>query len=291
MALLAWDGKMFGSFTQNEVEVVRSWIDSLNDSPNSDIYWKFTGRNFKSSSEALQSRDISCDYPVLCTTTLSPYRHSSSMSMAELRAPISWNGSLNLEALVPLWFAHASLLEGFVASPFRTITPASSAIIQVLRARYGFLVEGEGVAGTDEYDRSDCIDLIGLGREMMAAANMPRPACVIDVLGQTTDSGATELPHLSMRPIEHREALLGMAWAFVSLHELMASPEYEYILSGESRAALKGIAVRERVGLEICLNEISSDRALLQSFCDGFTLAQGKITTCFSVNSAGEPVV
>jgi hypothetical protein len=30
MALLAWDGKIFGSFTQKEVEVVRSWIDSLN---------------------------------------------------------------------------------------------------------------------------------------------------------------------------------------------------------------------------------------------------------------------
>jgi hypothetical protein len=86
------------------------------------------------------------------------------MSMAEIRAPISWNGSLDLEALVPLWFAHASHLEGFVASPFRTITPASSVIIQVLRAQYGFLVEGEGVAGTDEHDRSGCLDLIDLGR-------------------------------------------------------------------------------------------------------------------------------
>jgi hypothetical protein len=290
MALLAWDGKMFGSFTQKEVEVVRSWIDSLNDSPNSDIYWRFTGRNFKSSSEALRSRDISCDYPVLSPATLPPYQQTSLMSMANIRAPISWNGSLDFEALVPLWFAHASLLEGFIASPFRTITPASSAIIQVLRAQYGFLVEGEGVAGTDEYDRSDCVDLVDLGREMMASANMPRPACVKDVLRHTTGSGATELLHLSMRPTEHREALLGMAWAFVSLHELMASSEYEHILSGESRAALEGIAMRERAGLQICLSEISGDRASFQSFCDGFALAQGKIVTCFSVNSVGEPV-
>jgi hypothetical protein len=124
----------------------------------------------------------------------------------------------------------------------------------------------------------------------MAAANMPSPACVKDVLGQAPHSGATELLHLSMRPMEHREALLGMAWAFVSLHELMASPEYENILSGESRAALKGIAIRERAGLEICLAEISGDRASFQSFCDGFASAQEKIATCFSVNSVDEPV-
>lgn len=134
MSLLAWDGKMFGSFTQNEVEVVRNWIDSLDDSPSSEIYWKFPGREFKSSSEVLQSRGIRCDYPVLSPTTLSLSQRPLPMSVTDLQAPITWNGTLDLETLIALWFAHVSLLEGFVASPYRTITPSSSAIIQVLRA-------------------------------------------------------------------------------------------------------------------------------------------------------------
>ena len=281
MTLLAWDGKMFGSFTQTEVEVVRNWIDSLNDSPSSDVYWKFTGRDFMSSSEAVQGCDIRCDYPVLSPTTLASYQRPSTISVADLQGVISWNGTIDIGALVPLWFAHASLLEGFVAFPYRTITPSSSAVIQVLRAQYGFLAEGEGVAGTDEYNRSDCIDLVGLGREMMATANMPSATCIKDVLEQTSDSGVVELLNLSMKPMEHREFLLGMAWAFVALHELMASPAYEGILSRESAIALNEIAVREKAGLRICLDEISRDGASLEKFCNGFALANERIAACF----------
>ena len=290
MALLAWDGKMFGSFTQNEVEVVRNWIDSLNDSPSSEVYWKFTGREFKSSLEILQSLDIRCNYPVLSPTTLLSCQQPLPMSVADLQAPIIWNGSLDLGALIPLWFAHASLLEGFIASPYRTIKPSSSAIIQVLRAQYGFLAEGEGVAGTDEYNRNDCIDLIGLGREMMETANMPSAACIKDVLEQTADAGVVELMHLSMKPMEHREALLGMAWTFVGLHELIASPAHESVLSRESAVALKEIAVREKAGLRVCLDEISRDGISFEKFCNGFALAHERIAACFSGSSGGELV-
>lgn len=289
MTLLTWDGKMFGSFTQTEVEVVRNWIDSLNDSPSSDVYWKFTGRDFMSSSEAVQGCDIRCNYPVLSPTTLASYQRPSTISVADLQGLISWNGTIDLGALVPLWFAHASLLEGFVASPYRTITPSSSAVIQVLRAQYGFLVEGEGVAGTDEYNRSDCIDLVGLGREMMATANIPSATCIKDVLEQTSDSGVLELLNLSMKPIEHREFLLGMAWAFVALHELIASPAHEGILSRESAVALKEIAVREKAGLRVCLDEISRDGVSLEKFCNGFALANERIAACFD-GEEGEAV-
>lgn len=282
MQLLAWDGRMFGSFTQNEVEVVRSWIDSLNSSPNSDIYWQFTGRDFKSSSEALQSRDIRCDYPVLYAATPSIRQHPPLMSMADLQTPINWTGSLSIEALIPLWFAHASLLEGFVATPYRTITPAASAVIHILRAQYGFLAEGEGVADIDEYTRSDCTDLVGLGREMMASANIPSSTCIKDVLDPNKHSSAIEMLHFSMRPVEHKEVLLGMTWAFVALHELIASPAYEHVLSRESGIALKMIAAREKAGLEICLAEISNDRASFEKFCDGFSSAHQKIAACFS---------
>ena len=215
-------------------------------------------------------------------------QHSLPLSAADLQAPIFWNGSLDLDALIPLWFAHGSFLEGFIASPYRTITPSSSAIIQVLRAQYGFLAEGEGVAGTDEYNRSDCVDLVGLGREMMATANMPSATCIKDVLEQSSDSGAVDLLRLSMKPLEHREFLLGMAWAFVALHKLLASPAYESILSRESSVALKEIAVRGKAGLTICLEEISRDSASLEKFCSGFALAYERIAACFSGISGGE---
>jgi hypothetical protein len=276
---------MFGSFTQNEVEVVRNWIDSLNDSPSPEIYWKFTGRVFKSSPEAVQSLDIRSDYPVLSPTTLSSHQQPLPMSVTDLQDPNTWKGKLDLEALIPLWFAHVSLLEGFVASPYRTITPSSSAIIQVLRAQYGFLAEGEGVAGTDEYNRSDCIDLVGLGREMMATANMPSATCIKDVLEQASDDRVVELLHHSMKPIEHREFLLGMAWAFVALHELIASSAYESILSRESAVALKEIAGREKTGLKVCLDEISRDGASFEKFCNGFAFAHETIAACFSGSS------
>jgi hypothetical protein len=173
-------------------------------------------------------------------------------------------------------------------TPYRTITPSSSAIIQVLRAQYGFQAEGEGVAGTDEYKRSACIDLVGLSREMMATANMSSATCIRDVLEQTPDAGAVELLHLSMKPIEHREFLLGMAWAFVALHELMASPAYESIMSRESGVALKKIAVREKAGLKVCLDRTSRDGASSRNFCNGLALAHERIAACFSGSSGGE---
>lgn len=208
------------------------------------------------------------------------------MSIADLQTPLSWTGTLNVKALVPLWFAHLSLLEGFVATPYRTITPAASAVIQVLRAQYGFLAEGEGVAGTDEYKRSNCIDIVGLGQEMMALADMPSGTCIKDVLDQTESSIALHLLHLSMSPMEHREALLGMTWAFVALHELMASPAYEHVLSRESRLALKEIALRERAGLRVCLTDISGDHPSFEKFFNGFSLASKDIAACFSRDCA-----
>ena len=80
-----------------------------------------------------------------------------------------------------------------------------------------------------------------------------------------------------------------MAWAFVALHELIASPASEDILSRESAVALKEIAVREKAGLRVCLDEISRDRASLEKFCGGFALAHGKIAACFN-SKGGEPV-
>lgn len=122
----------------------------------------------------------------------------------------------------------------------------------------------------------------------MATANMPSATCIKDVLEQRPDSGIEDLLHLSMKPMEHREFLLGMTCAFVALHELMASPAYESLLSPESGVALKEIAVRKKAGLKVCLDEISRDGASLEEFCSGFALAHEKIAACFRSTSGGE---
>ncbi|KAK5009169.1 hypothetical protein LTR28_002345, partial [Elasticomyces elasticus] len=67
---LAWEGKMFGSFTQTEVEVVKRWIDSLGN-PDFDphLYWSYTGRKEITSKQRLgRKQDVRCDYPVLQDT-------------------------------------------------------------------------------------------------------------------------------------------------------------------------------------------------------------------------------
>jgi hypothetical protein len=280
MRLLAWDGKMFGAFTQMEVEVVRRWIDSLGGSVGAKTYRDFTGPKSVSSAEALKDLDIRSDYPVFSTVVESQDSPSKMLSMADLNASIGRSAKANVTALLPLRFAHASILEGFVATPSRTMTESAGAVIRVLRAQYGFETEGEGVAGTDEYNRTERIDLVDIGREMMSRARLPAATCIKDVLQHETDSSvAIKLLDLSMKPAEQRERLLGMAWAFVSLHEFLAR-SHVGILSDKSRAALDDIAVRERAGLQVCLDEISKDDSAFAKFCDGFTLARRGIMAC-----------
>jgi len=69
----------------------------------------------------------------------------------------------------------------------------------------------------------------------------------------------------------------------------MASPAYEGMLSPESAIALKEIAVREKAGLRVCLDEISRDEACLEKFRNDFVLAHERIVTCFN-GKEGEPV-
>ncbi len=57
---------MFGSFTYDEVEVIKEWIVSLSDDPCvvGNFYWTFTERDASSSAALLKDQDIRCSYPV-----------------------------------------------------------------------------------------------------------------------------------------------------------------------------------------------------------------------------------
>lgn len=280
---LLWNGKMFGSFTQNEVDILKQWIDSvavMTYDPS--LYWTFIGQNEIPSDPIFQDRDICMDYPVFLPPK---FQHLTSpptaLPLLALATPIKISLSPSLDNLLPLWFAHPSLLESFVAVPFKTTNTTTSAIIRVLRAQYGFAIEGPGVAGMDEVRRSNSVDLIELGRKMMKKAGLAKPACLKDVLDGRKSDFAIQMLHFSMRPLENREMLLGMAWAFVGLHDAITASSSAELLSEVDKSVLKEMGLRERLGLQFCLDELKADDARYVKFCRGFEMGKGEIEGCF----------
>jgi hypothetical protein len=88
---------------------------------------------------------------------------------------------------------------------------------------------------------------------------------------------------MSMRWLEYRDVLVGMAWAFMEVHELLAKDgEDGVLLDGKSRQILKGIAVRERKGLEFCKEEIYAEEQRKMDFSKGVAIARKAIRVSLS---------
>jgi hypothetical protein len=83
---------------------------------------------------------------------------------------------------------------------------------------------------------------------------------------------------MGMRWLEHRDVLVGMAWAFMEVHEaLFEAGSDGVLLDGKSRQILKGIAARERKGLEVCKEEIYQDAQRTADFRKGVAIARKAI--------------
>lgn len=283
MRELAWEGKMFGSFTQTEVDVLKRWIDSMGD-PDPGLYWSFVGRTETTSKEALQSQDITLDYPVFSKVLLDKAQtrpmSSTNSPLLTLGSAIKITATADMTKFLPLWFTHPCLLESFISVPLRTMTKSSCAIIRLLRAQYGFGVEGPGVAGMDEVRRTENFGIVELGLEMMRRSGFPEPECLKEVLTNRQSEFATTMLHLSMRPIENASLLLGLARAFVGLHEAMVSSS-TVLLSAASREVLGQMACRERESLTICLEELKGEESRYEAFCQGHDLGKREIESCF----------
>lgn len=279
---LSWEGKMFGSFTQNEVEVVKRWIDALGNS-NPQVYWSFVGRTEIKSDQVLQKQDIRVDYPVLSPISMAdllaqPAPLFTPPLFSHLHPAIKAPENPDMSKLLPLWFANPCLLESFVCIPSKTTTVIASSITRLLRAQYGFGAEGPGVAGMDEARRVDSAGLVELGLEMMKRSGLPEPASLKEVLEKWPSEFALKMLHLSMRPMASYGLLLGLAWAFVGLHDLLASSA---LLSPLSKAALTQIVRRERDCLEICLKELKDDKIQSADFHRGYVLGNAEVESCF----------
>jgi hypothetical protein len=295
---LSWEGKMFGSFTQTEVEVVKAWIDELGKPtqtswPDATAYLHFTKRQDLSSSVIQQ--DILADYPVLLTTPPASVSAQLMTSTADLEmdvdeAPTYTFGKLNISNFLPLWFASMTLLESLPSVPVRAADTFGSALVRVLRAQTGFDVEGLGVAGMDEVRRTDNGDAIGifeLGFAMCHRAGIDKLKSLRDAvaLGDTeTVAFAEWMAWMSMRWLTHRDILIGMAWAFLEIHEMVAGVDVEQGLLDQCAVRiLKDIAARERVGLEVCRREIEADEVRNADFRKGVAIGRRGIQTCFNI--------
>jgi hypothetical protein len=290
---LSWEGKMFGSFTQAEVEVVKVWIDELGQPAqatkfDATPYLHFTERHGLGSLAG--QKDTLVDYPVLSTTLpapafATPYSESATLTTKYRRSFDS--SKLENRNFLPLWFTSSTLLESLPSVPVRAADAFGSAIVRVLRAQTGFDIEGLGVAGMDEVRRTEdgqAIGIIELGFEMCKRMGLGTPKNMRDAvsLGNAESIAFAEwMVWTGMRWLAHRDLLIGMAWAFMEVHEMIATSIGDQpILSEEGLCILKDIADRERSGLEVCKMEIEADEARNTQFRRGHMIAWRAIEAC-----------
>lgn len=267
---LSWEGKMFGSFTEKEVEVVRAWIDDLGvpstttHTPNPKLYFDFTGRpSTLSSLTPSQDRDILIHYPVLKTPILPPFLNTNSNSPEN--PPTFHLGKLHMANFLPIWISSTALLEALPCVPTRASTPSGSALLRVLRAQSGFATEGPGVAGMDEVRRTHAghaTGILDLGLAMCDRAGLAAPHSLKDAVTLGTPETvafAEWMLHTSTMWLAHADFLVGMVWAFMRIHEDVARSGDDALLDSSGLRVLGAIAAREREGLEMCVGEMRRD--------------------------------
>ena len=275
---LSWKGKMFGAFTESEVKAVSDWIDSLQ--PLDQVYWTFVNQSQKPSTGAFLNQNISADYPVFLLRTITEVITDPGHPQLQLENAINFKGdakNIDLQRLLPLWFAHPALLESFVIIPSKAATVFGCSILRLIRAQSGFGKEGFSVAGKDESCRTS-LGLLELGLEMARSKGFDEPTSLQDVLERYPSDFAVEMLRLSMYPTDNVAILLGLAWAFMGLHSIIASSP---ILSHASRDVLGQITKREEESLRICLRELERENFRGSDFQGAFNRGRMEIESCF----------
>ncbi|KAG9197116.1 hypothetical protein G6514_002258 [Epicoccum nigrum] len=288
---LSWEGKMFGSFTQNEVGVVQAWIDELGSpvhtrQPNSRAYYEFTMQSPNASSMAgPPNLDILSDYPVLSYPTIPTYMIGGTVSKDLNDDKLCFDTS-TLSNFLPFWFTSPTLLEALPSVPVRAANTSGSALVRVLRAQTGFDVEGQGVAGMDEVHRTNegnSIGIVELGLEICTRAGINVPVSLNEAvaLGNAESAAFCKwMVHFSMQWLAQQDMLIGMSWAFMELHEAVARlDEGQGLLSSTSARVLEDIARRERAGLQVCREEISVIEQRRADFERGLAIARKAMET------------
>ena len=285
MRELAWKGRMFGAFTDNEVELVRTWIDSLEtgDADTDKTYTAHVGDLEREKDVFAPSKmDAAVFHPAFPPqqplANCEDYDHEFTS-----RAPLNFD-RVQLEALLPIWFAHPCLLENTVNSPFRMAAPLTSQILRILRAESGYKPESDGVAGMDEQlFASTSPDVIAIGLAIAKKHDLPQPACIADVLNQPNADASGSIAFAynmlswAMRPQENCAFLVGLARAFLDLEVYVANSED--ILPRKERDALQAMISRKTPAFEACLSVLQTDQDQdqLRKFVAGYEGGRAEI--------------
>ncbi len=279
---LQWNGRMFGAFTQNEFDALRRWVDGL---PSTSLALEC----FDAGEHVKSNDDILSGYPVLQPAYNANFLETyfSSLSATTLFSfqslpSLAIDSSPIVESFLPLWLTHPCLLQGFVSVPFRTKSQLACTIIKILRAQGGFDIEQECVAGMCEVRRLDSLGLTEIGMNMMAQYGISRTALpsLKHVLHAWPSKFAIHMLHLSMRPLQYKGSLIGMATAFAKMHTEIAK-SWSPLLSAQDKDTLQKVAVRELEGLELCWKEVKSDEKLYAECCNGYLVAKNEIEKSF----------
>jgi hypothetical protein len=266
---------MFGAFTIKETKLFEDWITSLGPNPQqAEAYWHFTNRAQEGQQHTAPlhlAQSHNCD-DLLRADCLPRYNDV-----------IVCDRALSLDLFQPdwtklssLWFAHLSLLEGWVAIPSRAATDIGATIVRVLRAQYSLSCEEDGVSGMDEIERSSPPDLVAIGLEVSRRKGLiPLPTSLSDALARWPSPPAKRLLSIARQPVHNSEVLLGMAVAFLHLQRaILQSPE---LLCEQSRKVLDGIIDRETRGLRAGCELIEGDAMKRWKLCCGHQMAEDMI--------------
>ncbi|KAI9049978.1 hypothetical protein LZ554_006124 [Drepanopeziza brunnea f. sp. 'monogermtubi'] len=280
---LQWNGRMFGSFTQSEFDVLREWVDGLSNVS-----------SVLDSSESNQGieegDDILSGYPTLQTLPSPGLRKMLSASTATdvfsypTIPPLDISNRPIFENFLPVWLAHPCLLQSFVSVPFRTKNQVACSIVKVLRAQGGFDIEQECVGGMCEVRRPNSLGLAGIGMSMMAqhGPSLAALPSLQHVLQAWPSEFAFHMLQISMRPVEYKGQLIGMATAFAQMHAVIARSRLPW-LSAQDQVTLQAIAQRELEGLEFCWEQLEMDGEVYAECCKGYLVAEQEIKKCFQV--------
>ncbi|KAK0705843.1 hypothetical protein B0T21DRAFT_377675 [Apiosordaria backusii] len=286
MRELGWKGRMFGAFTHDETELLRNWIGSLtpDGEDSSKAYWHLVG-GCQSLEKAFDPprHDAGVTHP--CFPTMRAWSPSKTANFVP-KAPIQvTNNEVDMDVLLPLWFAHTGLLENLISSPHQTIRPLISNCLQILRAEKGYKPEGTGIACMDEQLRpSYSPDLVALGLKIIKRQGLPQPSSLGDILARPEDEGlsisgrfAHDLLGWAQRPTKNGAFLLGLARAFLDLEQWVS--ENEGLLGRRERLVLSEIIQRKSIGFEKCLSELNGDALMCHEFAAGYELGRTEIET------------
>ncbi|KAJ5109746.1 hypothetical protein N7532_002391 [Penicillium argentinense] len=276
---LRWGGKMFGSFTRDELLDLEHWIDSLR--PHRiPFYYDFVGLAESAPCQGCEGSDVA--KAVFGTSGVSDDADDTltSHSKQQLRKLEFTASDLDLTRLLPLWITQCCLLESYVYAPARTSDKIGCAVVRLLRAQLGFETEGIMVTGIDEPHHDGDSGIVGIGLEMIRRAFLPVPPDLKSVLARWPSSFAEKMLRLSSKPLQNFGTLLGISMALLELQEVVSKSADSGIISSQSGVCLQELVRRQYHQLEECRQCISTDEKLLANYSQGYAMALLEIEKC-----------